>query len=92
MVPNSWTKNWGPFLWERDGKDTIEVKKRRFLELYEAGAKTRTIEIKLRMNEHDIIDWCDTIRTLGTSRFLMSPTTKKQYSYEVKLAAVKARI
>lgn len=73
-------------------KDTIEIKKRVFLELYEAGARTRTIAIKLRMDEHDVRDWCDRIRILGTSRFLMSHTTNKQYSYEVKLAAVKARI
>ena len=73
-------------------KDTVEAQKRRFLELYEAGASYPEIKIQLGIDKHDFRDWRDTIRIFGPSRFLMSHTSKTKYSYKIKLAAVKARV
>ena len=73
-------------------KGTVEARKLRFLELYEAGASRSMLMNELGMVRHDVDDWCYTIRILGVSRFLMSHTVKTTYSYETKLAAVKARI
>lgn len=77
----------------KEWKDTTEVKKRRFPELYnKAGDTTRTIAIQLVVKEPDIRAWRDTTQVLGTSIFLMSHTSEIQYSYEVELAAVKSHI
>ena len=73
-------------------KGTVEARKLRFLELYEDGASYQEIMTQLGLDEHDLRDWRATIRILGVSRFLMSHTVKTTYSYETKLAAVKARI
>ena len=73
-------------------KGTVEARKRRFLQLNEAGANSREIMDELGVNFHDIQDWRATIRILGPSQFLMSHNTKTKYSYEIKLAAVKARV
>ena len=61
-------------------KDMVEARKRRFLELYEAGASYPEIKIQLGIDEHDFRDWRDTIRIFGPSRFLMSHTSKTKYS------------
>lgn len=73
-------------------KGTVEARKLRFLELYEDGASYQEIMTQLGLDEHDLRDWRATIRILGVSRFLMSHTVKTTYSYETKLAAVKARV
>lgn len=73
-------------------KGTVEARKLRFLELYEDGASYQEIMTQLGLDEHDLRDWRATICILGVSRFLMSHTVKTTYSYETKLAAVKARI
>ena len=73
-------------------KGTVEVRKRRFLELYEAGASRSMLMNELGMVRHDVDDWRYRIRIFGASQFLMSHTSKTQYSYETKLAAVKARV
>ena len=73
-------------------KDIVEARKRRFLELYEAGASYPEIKTQLEIDEHDFRDWRDTILIFGTSRFLMAHMSKTKYSYETKLAAVKARV
>lgn len=77
---------------EHKWKGTVEARKLRFLELYEDGASYQEIMTQLGLDEHDLRDWRATIRILGVSRFLMSHTVKTTYSYETKLAAVKARI
>ena len=73
-------------------KDIVEARKRRFLELYEAGASYPEIKTQLEIDEHDFRDWRDTILIFGTSRFLMAHMSKTKYSYETKLAAVKAHV
>ncbi len=73
-------------------KGTVEARKLRFLELYEAGASRSMLMNELGMVRHDVDDWCYTIRIFGASQFLMSHTSKTHYSYETKLAAVKARL
>ena len=73
-------------------KGTVEARKRRFLELYEAGASCSMLMNELGMVRHDVDDWRYRIRIFGASQFLMSHTSKTQYSYETKLAAVKARV
>ena len=72
-------------------KGTVEARKLRFLELYEACASRSMLMNELGMVRHDVDGWCYTIRIFGASQFLMSHTSKTHYSYETKLAAVKAR-
>ena len=64
-------------------KGTVEARKRRFLQLNEAGANSREIMDELGVNFHDIQDRRATIRILGPSQFLMSHNTKTKYSYEI---------
>ena len=71
-------------------KFTIEAKKRKFLELCQAGASPLEIRRQLGMCERTVFRWRDTIRTFGPVEFLMAHTSRKTYPYEIKLAAVKA--
>ncbi len=73
-------------------KDIAEARKRRFLELYEAGASYPEIKNQLEIDEHDFRDWRDTILIFGASRFLMAHMSKTKYAYETKLAVVKAHV
>jgi transposase len=72
-------------------KNLIGDRKLRFIELYEAGAGNAAIHQELGLCKADIRHWRNTIRVFGKAKFLMSHTTRTQYTYETKLAAVKAR-
>lgn len=71
-------------------KDSLEAKKLRFLELYNQGLRGLAIAKRLQLNESDCKSWCTTIRLFGTKNFLDLGTYRMKYSYETKLAAVKA--
>lgn len=73
-------------------KFTIEAKKRKFLELYQAGTSPLEIRRLLGMEERNVFRWRDIIRVFGPDEFLMAHTSRKTYPYEIKLAAVKAHL
>ena len=73
-------------------KFTIEAKKRKFLELYQAGTSPLEIRRLLGMAERNVFRWRDIIRVFGPDEFLMAHTSRKTYPYEIKLAAVKAHL
>lgn len=71
-------------------KDSLLDLKLQFLALYNQGMRGCSIANRLHINHRDSENWCTTIDLFGADNFLTMGSKKMKYTYETKLAAVKA--
>lgn len=71
-------------------KNSLLETKTKVLQLYEQGLRHRSIARRLNLDPANVCFWCTTIDLYGKDSFLAMSQTKMKYTYETKLAAVKA--